>query len=274
MFNRDGLFGKKDETGRAEPRSDLRGGVNVTPGLGTTPPPQRPQQPAVETPRPDLRFAEPAAPKPAPKAEEPRGSRLIVGPDIKLRGVEITDCDTLVVEGRVEASMDSRVIEISEKGVFSGTVIIDVAEIRGRFEGELTARKQLVIHASGKVSGRIRYGTIRIEEGGEVSGEISTLATSSSTATASPPPATVATPSSTSAPATPTPSAAPATPAASAPTTAASASSATLGTPRSVQASVSATLPEIPAAPVVNAPPQGSRQARNQGKTGAGINTA
>jgi hypothetical protein len=27
------------------------------------------------------------------------GSRLIVGPNIKLKGVEITDCDTLVVEG-------------------------------------------------------------------------------------------------------------------------------------------------------------------------------
>ena len=30
-------------------------------------------------------------------------SKLIVGPDIKLKGAEITDCDTLVVEGRVEA---------------------------------------------------------------------------------------------------------------------------------------------------------------------------
>src|SRR2546430_9848763 len=89
-------------------------------------------------------------------------SKLIVGPDIKLKGVEITDCDTLVVEGRVEASMDSRVVQIAEAGVFSGTVSIDVAEIRGRFEGELTARKQLVIYSTGRVSGRIRYGKIRI----------------------------------------------------------------------------------------------------------------
>mgnify|MGYP006206575857 CR=1 FL=1 len=98
------------------------------------------------------------------RAEEPTGSRLIVGPDIKLKGVEITDCDTLVVEGRVEASMDSRVIQIAENGVFSGTVSIDVAEIRGRFEGSLTARKQLVIYSSGRVSGQIRYGKIRIED--------------------------------------------------------------------------------------------------------------
>ena len=171
MFNRDGLFGKRDDN----PRSDLRP-VNVTPGLSGGPPPIRPQvQTLPESPKPDLRFAEtPRAPSPA-RVEEPAGSRLIVGPDIKLKGVEITDCDTLVVEGRVEASMDSRVVQIAENGVFSGNVSIDVAEIRGIFEGELTARKQLVIYATGRVSGRIRYGKIRIEEGGELSGEVSTL---------------------------------------------------------------------------------------------------
>src|SRR6266852_4369407 len=102
-------------------------------------------------------------------------SKLIVGPDIKLKGAEITDCDTLVVEGRVEASMDSRVIQIAEHGVFVGKAGIDVAEIRGRFEGELTARKQLVIRATGKVSGKVRYGKVAIEEGGEISGDIAAL---------------------------------------------------------------------------------------------------
>jgi cytoskeletal protein CcmA (bactofilin family) len=102
-------------------------------------------------------------------------SKLIVGPDIKLKGAEITDCDTLVVEGRVEASMDSRVIQIAEHGVFVGKAGIDVGEIRGRFEGELTARKQLVIRATGRVSGKVRYGKVAIEEGGEISGDIAAL---------------------------------------------------------------------------------------------------
>ncbi|HEY8355737.1 MAG TPA: polymer-forming cytoskeletal protein, partial [Methylophilaceae bacterium] len=91
------------------------------------------------------------------KAEQ-GGSRLIVGPDVKLKGAEIEDCDTLVVEGRVEATMDSRVIQITSNGSFSGKVGIDVAEIYGTFEGELTARNQLIIHSSGRVSGKIRYG--------------------------------------------------------------------------------------------------------------------
>lgn len=100
------------------------------------------------------------------------GSKLIVGPNIKLKGVEINDCDTLVVEGLVEATMDSRVIQIAEKGAFKGSAGIDLAEIRGHFEGELTVRQKLVVYATGKVTGKIRYGKLVIEEGGQISGDV------------------------------------------------------------------------------------------------------
>lgn len=117
-----------------------------------------------------------AAPQAAKSAPNDEGSKLIVGPNIKLKGSEITDCEILVVEGRVEASMKSRVIRIAEGGVFSGKAEIDVAEIHGRFEGELTARKRLVIHATGKVTGTIRYGAMSVEEGGTLAGDVATLA--------------------------------------------------------------------------------------------------
>ena len=103
---------------------------------------------------------------------EGSGSKLTVGPNIKLKGVEITDCDTLVVEGTVEATMDSRVIQITEQGAFRGSAEIDIAEIHGEFDGALTVRQKLVIFSTGKVSGKIRYGKVVIEEGGQLSGEI------------------------------------------------------------------------------------------------------
>jgi cytoskeletal protein CcmA (bactofilin family) len=165
MFKSDGLFGSKEDALRKDSRSPL-----LAPGtIPATPPARAPQ---VEPPKLDT----------ARGSGESKGSKLIVGPDIKLKGAEITDCDTLVVEGRIEATMDSRVIQIAQQGVFSGTATIDVAEIHGRFEGELTARKQLVIHATGKVSGKIRYGKLAIEEGGELSGDIGSLATGDSLA--------------------------------------------------------------------------------------------
>jgi cytoskeletal protein CcmA (bactofilin family) len=100
------------------------------------------------------------------------GSKLTVGPNIKLKGVEITDCDTLVVEGLVEATMDSRVMKIAEQGAFRGSAEIDVAEIHGEFNGNLTVRQKLVIYSTGKVTGTIRYGKLVIEEGGQLAGEI------------------------------------------------------------------------------------------------------
>ena len=146
-------------------------------------PPFRAPQPAVPSAAPAAPAAQseaPAAARAEPhhataKADERKEAKLIVGPDIKMKGVEVTDCDTLVVEGRIEATLDSRVIQIAEHGTFSGTVAVDTAEIHGRLEGELTVRKQLVIHATGKVSGKIRYARIKVEEGAEISGEISML---------------------------------------------------------------------------------------------------
>ncbi len=100
------------------------------------------------------------------------GSKLTVGPNIKLKGVEITDCDTLVVEGTVEATMDSRVMHITEIGAFKGSADIDFAEIHGEFNGDLTVRQKLVIYSTGRVSGKIRYGKVVIQEGGQLMGDI------------------------------------------------------------------------------------------------------
>ncbi len=129
-----------------------------------------------------------STPPPTAAAMRPEGgSKLTVGPNIKLTGVEITDCDTLFVEGLAEATMDSRVIQIAEQGAFKGTAEIDIAEIHGAFDGNLTVRQKLVIYASGKVTGKIRYGKVVIEEGGQLSGDIEcSVTTSSAKASAKP----------------------------------------------------------------------------------------
>lgn len=75
--------------------------------------------------------------------------------------------------------MDSRVIRIAENGAFVGKVSIDIAEIHGTFEGELTARSQLIIHSTGRVSGTIRYGKLVADEGGELCGDINVIAANS-----------------------------------------------------------------------------------------------
>lgn len=102
-------------------------------------------------------------------------SKLFVGVNIKLKGVEICDCDVLVVEGQVEANVSSKAIEIAKPGRLTGTATIDVAEIHGEFTGEITARTRLVVHGTGRVCGTIRYGKLVVAEGGEVSGDVRQL---------------------------------------------------------------------------------------------------
>lgn len=153
------------------------------------PAPASPSEPEAEAiparpfPRPAPPAAGTLARAPAPpmarggvpaRASEPvEGRKLIVGKEIVLSG-QITSCERLVVEGRVEASLsDSRWMEIAESGVFKGMAEIENAEIAGAFEGTLTVREKLMIRAGGKVSGTIRYARIEIEEGGQLAGEVS-----------------------------------------------------------------------------------------------------
>jgi cytoskeletal protein CcmA (bactofilin family) len=150
VLQKDGFFRKRDEGMFAKPQ--------------TNSPAPAPAANAALAPSEPARYES--------RSDERKEAKLVVGPEIKIKGVEISDCDTLVVEGRIEATLDSRVLEITQHGVFQGTIAVDNAEIHGRFEGELTVRKQLVIHATGKVSGKIRYAKIKVEEGAELSGTI------------------------------------------------------------------------------------------------------
>ena len=108
----------------------------------------------------------------APSPEEKAGSKLFVGVNIKLKGVEISNCDVLVIEGQVDATVNSKVMEISKPGTLTGTAVIDVAEIHGEFSGELTARTKLVVHGTGRVTGTVRYGKLVVAEGGTLDGEL------------------------------------------------------------------------------------------------------
>ena len=101
--------------------------------------------------------------------------KLVVGRDICLNG-EITSCERLVVEGRVEVTLsDARFIDVAPSGFFKGNADVREADISGRFEGELIASERLTVRAGGRISGSVRYGSIVIEPGGEVTGDIQPL---------------------------------------------------------------------------------------------------
>ena len=162
------FFGKRDES----PAGVRPGAVNSYAGSGAASPLHSTVHPV--SPSGAVKPASDASPFASTGKEG--GSKLTVGPNIKLKGVEITDCDTLVVEGMVEATMNSRVIQITEQGAFKGVAEVEQAEIRGEFDGSLTVRQKLMIYATGKVTGTIRYGKLVVEDGGQISGDITLTA--------------------------------------------------------------------------------------------------
>ena len=105
---------------------------------------------------------------------------LVVGPNIDLAGA-ISACDRLVVQGSVKVTLNrTRAIEIAPTGRFiDGKAEVEEAEISGLYEGELTVRKRLLVRSTGRVLGTVRYGEVEIERGGQLSGTILQLESSS-----------------------------------------------------------------------------------------------
>src|SRR5688572_10150367 len=161
------MFGKKrddeiaaeqaKEAAEANPRNYQRSDAS-----GAQPASRPALNPEIAGRGPDLsvfgpgRAAQPAGAANPPRTTstasmEPEHKKLIVGRDISLNG-EIRTCDTLVVEGRVEAVLqDCKNIEIMAPGEFKGAAEVDVADISGQFNGDLTARQRLIVRAGGKV---------------------------------------------------------------------------------------------------------------------------
>jgi len=108
-------------------------------------------------------------------AAKTEGRRLVVGEGISLSG-EIEACDTLIVEGTIEAALKgAKVLEIAETGVFYGTVEIEEATVAGRFEGDLTVNGRLTIRSSGSITGAIAYKELAIEAGAILDGKVTPL---------------------------------------------------------------------------------------------------
>lgn len=127
---------------------------------------------SANTPSAPASFAPPLPPISSGDKSKSVKRVLTVGNDILLKG-EIATCDRLVIEGKVDATLnDVHTVEIAECGSFKGSAHIEDAEISGLFEGDLIVRGRLVIYATGKVRGKISYGEIEIERGGELTGEI------------------------------------------------------------------------------------------------------
>ena len=187
------MFGKKKDATNADSTESADGDEIKAEDMASAPPlkpfsrkgshaPAKPPtatsfQPEIPRRKPEITGSPVRQPDLArgPVSNESSANRLVVGRDIRLTG-EITACDKLVVEGRVEVILsNARVIEVAPTGYFTGTAEVDEADISGHYDGDLIAREKLIVRAGGHIKGKVSYGRIVIESGGEVFGDMQTL---------------------------------------------------------------------------------------------------
>lgn len=187
MFARekDGRQKSDDRTREtASPRADLSGATTVLPNPAEKPPTISVTRAAAPTPMPMPTPTPTPTPTPMIGARDGKNDakneskRLIVGRGISLNG-KISFCDRLVIDGKVEAELeDCHTVEVTENGTFKGAAEITGAEISGHYDGSLTVRESLLIRGTGRVSGTVRYGKLHIEDGGEINGDVKSIASS------------------------------------------------------------------------------------------------
>ncbi len=139
-------------------------GSTGNPPMPPSAPPRPPGPPAVRSPMGR-----------EPSFATPERRTLVVGRGISVQGV-VQDAERLVVEGTVEASLiNAAELSVSPGGLFRGEIEVEDAEVSGTVDGTLTARGNLVVRATGVVTGTARCRRLQVEDGGQLTGRIEML---------------------------------------------------------------------------------------------------
>lgn len=110
-----------------------------------------------------------------PKKEGPEQRTLVVGRGISVQGT-VQDAERLVVEGTVESSMiTAKELVVMPGGLFRGGVEVENAEIAGTVDGTLTARGGLTVRSSGRLLGKAACHRLKVEDGGQITGQLEML---------------------------------------------------------------------------------------------------
>jgi cytoskeletal protein CcmA (bactofilin family) len=80
---------------------------------------------------------------------------------------DITAPGLLEIQGSVEGRVTADSVVIEERGVVDGEVQAQAIGVRGTFSGHLNGGA-VRVHATAKITGTIRYDTLSIESGSEI----------------------------------------------------------------------------------------------------------
>jgi cytoskeletal protein CcmA (bactofilin family) len=98
-------------------------------------------------------------------------SSLIIGEGATIKG-EINEENEITIQGNVDGDIKCEDLIIGKTGTVKGKIIAETVFVEGSIEGEILVKGLLKLMSSSYVSGKINYGSLQINEGGKLIGEL------------------------------------------------------------------------------------------------------
>ena len=98
-------------------------------------------------------------------------SSLIIGEGATIKG-EIVEENEITVNGSVDGDIQCKNLIVGKTGSIKGKIKADTLYVEGSIEGEINVKELLKLMSSSYVSGKMSYGSLQINEGGKLLGEI------------------------------------------------------------------------------------------------------
>ena len=98
-------------------------------------------------------------------------SSLLIGEGVTITGT-IKAENEVTIQGTIDGDVDCHTVIVSQTGNVKGKLKAETMKVEGKVEGEININDQLHIRSKGSVNGKIFYGSIEIDSGGKLLGEI------------------------------------------------------------------------------------------------------
>lgn len=96
---------------------------------------------------------------------------LVVGQGAKIKG-DIQAPGVVTIAGTVTGNLRGKAVQVTQSGRVEGELYGDEVEVEGFVSDALTARQNLRVRSSAQVMGTVHYGSIEIQNGARIDGQL------------------------------------------------------------------------------------------------------
>ena len=106
---------------------------------------------------------------------KPDANTLYIGKGVTIKGAVVA-CNSLVVDGDLEGDIRVDSLLVGATGAITGrTKVTQNAEIAGKVFEKIEVKGLLIMRAGGRLEGNISFGTLTMERGASITGDVSSV---------------------------------------------------------------------------------------------------